>query len=87
MINQTIRKHCTQESVKLCIHHSITVEILATSVGVSEEEIRAHLTYMPCLLEVSDIADWVRILFATLWIPRGRSSIQFMFSGESHPAD
>lgn len=48
-----------------------------------------HLSYMPGLLELLTrshrfVADWVRIFFATLWVPRDRAFIQFMFNRESY---
>jgi hypothetical protein len=39
-------------SVKFCAHHRIIVEGMAKSVGVAEEEMRGHLTYMPGLLDL-----------------------------------
>ena len=39
-------------SVKFCVHHRITVEGMAKSIGDTEEEMRGHLTYMAGLLDL-----------------------------------
>ena len=62
--------------VKFCAHHWITVEGLAKLARATEKEMKGHLAYMPGLLDLLTIAheyvlDWVKIFFATLWIPRG----------------
>ena len=62
--------------IKLCAHRWITVEGLTKSAGVTEEEMKGHLTYMPRLLDLLTraheyVLDWVKTFFATLWIPRG----------------
>jgi uncharacterized protein YidB (DUF937 family) len=38
--------------VMFCAHRRITVEGLAKSAGVNEEEMKGHLTYMPGLLDL-----------------------------------
>jgi len=63
--------------VKFCAHHQITVECLAKLARVTKEEMKGHLTYMTGLLDLLTraheyVPDWVKIFFATLWIPRGR---------------
>ena len=70
-------------------HRRIIVEGLAKSAGVTEEEMKGHLTYMLGLLDLLTraheyVPDWVKIFFATLWIPRGRQYIEFMFRGDHH---
>jgi hypothetical protein len=75
--------------IKFCACCRITVEGLAKSAGVTEEEMKGHLTYMRGLLDLLTRAheymqDWVKIFFATLWIPRGRQYIEFMFRGDRH---
>ena len=75
--------------IKLCAHHRIIVEGLAKSARVIEEEMKGHLTYMPGLLDPLTkaheyVPDWVKIFFTTLWIPRGRQYIEFMFRGDHH---
>ena len=62
-------------SVKFYEHRQITVEGLAKSAGVTEEEMKGHLTYMLGLLDLLTraheyVPDWVKIFFTTLWIPR-----------------
>jgi len=61
-------------SVKFYAHCRITVEGLAKSTGVTEEEMKGHLTYMPGLLDLLTraneyVPDWVKIFFASLSIP------------------
>ena len=73
--------------VKFCAHRRIIVEGLAKSAGVTEEEMKGHLTYMLGLLDLLTraheyVPDWVKIFFATLWIPRGQQYIEFMFRGD-----
>ena len=73
--------------VKFYAHRRITVEGLAKSGRVIEEEMKGHLTYMLGLLDLLTrthkyVPDWVKIFFATLWIPRGRQYIEFMFRGD-----
>ena len=75
--------------VKFYAHHRITVEGLAKSGGVTEEEMKGHLTYMQGLLDLLTraheyVPDWVKIFFATLWIPQGWQYIEFMFRGDHH---
>ena len=60
--------------IKFCAHRRITVEGLAKSARVTEEEMKGHLTYMLGLLDLLTraheyVPDWVKIFFATLWIP------------------
>ena len=48
---------------------------------------KGHLTYMLGLLDLLTraheyVPDWVKIFFTTLWIPRGRQYIEFMFRGD-----
>ena len=75
--------------VKFCAHRRITVEGLAKSARVTKEEMKGHLTYMTGLLDLLTraheyVPDWVKIFFATLWIPQGRQYIEFMFRGGHH---
>ena len=75
--------------VKFCAHHQITVECLAKLARVTKEEMKGHLTYMLGLLDLlarlhEYVLDWVKIFFATLWIPRGWQYIEFMFRGDCH---
>ena len=75
--------------IKFCAHRWITVEGMAKSAEVTEEEMKDHLTYMPGLMDLLTraheyVPDWVKIFFATLWIPRGRQYIEFMFRGDRH---
>ena len=42
--------------VKFCAHRRIIVEGLAKSAGVTEEEMKGHLAYMPGLLDLLTIA-------------------------------
>ena len=58
-------------NIKFCAHSWITVEGLAKSARVTEEEMKGHLTYMPGLLERlarlhEYVLDWVKIFFAIL---------------------
>jgi len=60
--------------IKFYAHRRITVEGLAKLARVTEEEMKGHLTYMPGLLDLLTrvhkyVPDWVKIFFATLWIP------------------
>ena len=55
--------------VKFCAHCRITVEGLTKSVGVTEEEMKGHLTYMLGLLDLLTraheyVPDWVKIFFS-----------------------
>ena len=75
--------------VKFCAHRQIKVEGLAKSARVSEEEMKGHLTYMLGLLDLLTraheyVLDWVKMLFTTLWLPRGRQYIEFIFRGDHH---
>ena len=75
--------------VKFCAHRRITVEGLTKSVGVTEEEMKGHLTYMPGLLDLLTrvheyVLDWVKIFLASLSIPRGPQYIEFMSRGDRH---
>jgi len=75
--------------VKFYAHRRIVVKVLAMSTGVTEEEMKGHLTYMPGLLDLLTraheyVPGWVKIFFATLWIPRGQQYIEFMFRGDHH---
>jgi hypothetical protein len=50
---------------------------------------KGHLTYMQGLLDLLTraheyVLDWVKIFFATLWLPRGQQYIEFMFRGNRH---
>ena len=60
--------------VKFYAHRRIVVKVLAMSTGVTEEEMKGHLTYMLGLLDLLTrahkyVLDWVKIFFTTLWIP------------------
>jgi hypothetical protein len=75
--------------VKFCAHRRITVEGLAKSAGVNEEEMKVHLTYMLGLLDLLTraheyVPNWVKIFFASLWIPQGWQYIEFMFRVDRH---
>ena len=75
--------------VKFCAHHRIIAEGLEKSARVIEEEMKGHLTYMLGLLDLYTraheyVLHWVMIFFATLWIPRGRQYIEFIFRGDHH---
>ena len=55
--------------VKFCAHRRITVEGLAKSAEVTEEEMKGHLTYMLGLLDLLTraheyVPDWVKIFFS-----------------------
>jgi hypothetical protein len=57
--------------VKFYAHCRTTVEGLAKFAGITEEEMRGHLAYMPELLDLlarsqEYVPDYVRIFFATL---------------------
>jgi len=50
---------------------------------------KGRLTYMLGLLNLLTraheyVPGWVKIFFATLWIPRGQQYIEFMFRGDHH---
>jgi hypothetical protein len=75
--------------MKFCAHRRIIVEGLAKLAGVTVEEMKVHLTYMLGLLDLlarshEYVPDWVKIFFATLWIPRGWQYIEFIFRGDRH---
>jgi hypothetical protein len=75
--------------VKFCAHRRITVEGLAKSAGVTKEEMKGHLTYIPGLLDLLTraheyVLDWVKIFLGSLSIPRGRQYIEFMFREDHH---
>jgi len=75
--------------IKFYAHRQITVEGLAKSARVTEEEMKGHLTYMLGLLDLLTraheyVPDWVKIFFASLWIPQGWQYIEFMFRGDHH---
>jgi len=76
-------------SVKFYEHRQITVEGLAKSAGVTEEEMKGHLTYMLGLLDLLTraheyVPDWVKIFFKSLWKRQGWQYIEFMFRGDRH---
>jgi hypothetical protein len=78
-----------QGGVKFCAHRRIIVEGRAKSARVTKEEMKGHLTYVPGQLDLLTraheyVLDWVKIFFATLWIPRGQQYIEFMFRGDRH---
>jgi hypothetical protein len=77
------------EPVKCCAHRQLTVEGQAKAAGATEEEIKGHLSYMLGLFDLLTgphlyVPEWVKIFFASLWIPRDREFIEFMFEGDRH---
>ena len=55
----------------------------------TEEEIMGHLSYMPRLFELLTgthryVPEWVKVFFASLWIPQDQEFIEFMFDGDHH---
>ena len=57
--------------------------------GATKEEIKGHLSHMPRLFDLLTgthcfVPEWVKIFFASLWIPRDREFIEFMFDGDRH---
>ena len=60
--------------IKFYTHRRIIVEGLAKLARVTKEEMKGHLTYMLGLLDLLTraheyVLDWLKIFFATLWIP------------------
>ena len=75
--------------IKFYTHHRITIKGLSKLARVTKEDMKVHLTYMLGLLDLLTraheyVPDWVKIFFTTLWIPRGRQYIEFMFRGDHH---
>ena len=65
------------------------VEGPAKAAGATKEEIKGHLSHMLGLFDLLTgphrfVPEWVRIFFASLWIPRDRDFIEFMFDGDCH---
>jgi hypothetical protein len=77
------------EPIKCCAHCRLTIEGLAKAAGATEEEIKGHLSYMPELFDLLTgshryVPEWVKVFFASLWIPRDREFIEFIFAGDHH---